>query len=109
MPGPAAAVRRVVAVPRGAYFGWNVRGEAAGAGGMLGRFTGSWMPFARTRAERLKSGDPRRSVLERYPTKADYMSGVTSAVLSLRRRKLLLDEDVIRILEKAGRQDLWTK
>jgi len=30
-------------------------------------------------------------------------------VLSLRRRKLLLDEDVIRILEKAGRQDLWTK
>ena len=76
---------------------------------MLGRFTGSWMPFARTRAERLKSGDPRRSVLERYPTKADYVSRVTSAVLSLRRGKLLLDEDVIGILEKAARQDLWTK
>ena len=98
-----------VAVPLGAYSGWNVRGKSGGAEGMLGRFSGSWMPFARTKAERLKSGDPRRSVLERYPTKADYVSGVTSAVLSLRSRKLLLDEDVIRILEKASRQELWRK
>ena len=94
---------------QGAYTGWNVRNAAGGAGGMLGRFTGSWLTFARTKAERAASGDPRPSVRERYPTKADYMSRITAAVLALRRRHLLLDEDAIRILEKASGRDLWSE
>ena len=59
--------------------------------------------------ERAAGGDPRPSVRERYPTKADYMSRITAAVLALRRRHLLLDEDAIRILEKASGRDLWSE
>ena len=98
-----------VSVPLGTYTGWNVRNAAAGAGGMLGRFRGSWLAFAKTRAERESVGDPRRSVRERYPTRAEYMAKITAAVLALRRRHLLLDEDAIRILEKASRRDLWSE
>ena len=98
-----------VSVPLGAYSGWNVRGKRGGAEGMLGRFTGSWMPFARTKKERQASGDPRRSVQERYPTRADYISKIAAAVLDLRRRKLLLDEDALRILEKSRRHELWSR
>ena len=98
-----------VAVPLGTYTGWNVRDAARGAGGMLGRFSGSWLSFATTKADRLKNGDPRASVRERYPTRADYLAKITAAVLSLCRRRLLLDEDAIRILEKAGRRDLWSR
>ena len=96
-------------MPLGAYSGWNVRGKRGGAEGMLGRFTGSWMPFARTKAERQASGDPRRSVQERYPTRADYISKIAGAVLDLRRRKLLLDEDAVRILERSRRHELWKR
>ena len=76
---------------------------------MLGRFRGSWLAFARTRAERESVGDPRRSVRERYPTRAEYMAKITAAVLALRHRHLLLDEDAIRILEKANGRDLWSE
>ena len=78
--------------------------------GLLGRLTGSWMPFARSRSKREPVGDPRPSVRERYPTRPDYISKITAVALDLRRRcHLLLDEDVIRILEKAQQHELWSR
>src|SRR5262249_46330078 len=55
-----------VAVPLATYTGWNLRRADAGAGGMLASLTGSSLPFAKTKEERHKAGDPRLSLAERY-------------------------------------------
>lgn len=95
-----------VAVPLGTYTGWNLRAPATGAAGMLAPLDGMFLPFARTRAEREQTGDPRLSLQERYPSRADYLSRITEAALRLQRDGLLLAEDVVRTLDQASAQKL---
>lgn len=95
-----------VAVPLGTYTGWNLRAAKFGAETALAPLDGMFLPFARTRAEREKSGDPRLSVRERYPTRAEYLSRLTEAALKLRGEGFLLDEDVVRILERGARVEM---
>ena len=52
-----------LAVPIGTFTGWNLRSEGYSTGEQCGG-TGSFIPFARTRAERESSGDPRLSLEE---------------------------------------------
>ena len=54
-------------VPLGTYTGWNpiARGFFKGHIQSLG---GGYIPFAKTKAQRLASGDPRLSLEERYGT-----------------------------------------
>ncbi|MCB1278933.1 alpha/beta hydrolase domain-containing protein [Prosthecobacter sp.] len=92
-----------VAVPLGTYTGWNLRAPKFGAETMLSPLDGMFLPFAKTKAEREKSGDPRLSLEERYPTRADYLSRLTEAALNLCREGFLLDEDVVRILERSAK------
>jgi len=96
-----------VAVPLATYTGWNLRAASCGAEGMLAPYNGSYLPFARTREERLKSGDPRPSILERYPTRDTYLARVAQAAVQLRDDGLLLDEDAVAILRKAAKKPLW--
>ena len=98
-----------VSVPLATYAGWNIRDPKHGAAGMLGRWSGSRWPLPRTRADREQSGDPRRSILERYPTRADYLAAVTAAALELQGERRLLDEDVTRILQAAARVSAWER
>lgn len=95
-----------VAVPLGTYTGWNLRSAQAGAETMLSPLDGMFLPFAKTRVERERSGDPRPSVEERYPARAEYLSRLTEAALKLRAEGFLLDEDVVRILERGARGKL---
>jgi len=44
--------------PLGTYLGWNLQASGFFKGQLCG-FTGGYVPFARTLADRLKSGDPR--------------------------------------------------
>ena len=76
--------------------------RAAGrrAGDLCG-LTGSYVPFARTRAEREASGDPRPSLEERYASQAEYVGRVAAAARDWQARRLLLQEDVERILDAA--------
>jgi hypothetical protein len=90
-----------VAVPLGAYTGWNLRPAAMGAADELARWSGSSFPFAATAAERKKAGDPRPSLEERYPSQADYVRRVAAAAEKLRRDGYLLDEDVSALVERA--------
>ena len=92
-----------VAVPLGTYTGWNLRGAKFGAETMLSPLDGMFIPFAKTKAEREKTGDPRLSLAERYPTRADYLSRLTEAALKLKAQGFLLDEDVVRILERGAK------
>ena len=68
-----------VAVPLGTYTGWNLRSPLVGAETMLSPLDGMFIPFAKTKSEREKTGDPRLSLEERYPTHAEYLSRLTEA------------------------------
>jgi hypothetical protein len=82
-----------VSVPIATYTGWNLR-KAGFAPGEGCSSTGSTIPFAKTAADRTASGDPRRSLAERYADKADYVNKVQLASKALVEQRLLLDEDV---------------
>jgi len=93
-----------VAVPLGTYTGWNLRKPSFAEGDLLS-MTGSFIPFARTRAERQVSGDPRPSVEERYGDHAGYLGAVTQAVDQLVADGLLLQMDGDRYVEAARRKN----
>ncbi len=96
-----------LAVPLATYTGWNTRSREVGAEGMLARWSGSYLTFSGTSEERRSTGDARPSVRERYPTRASYLSRYAEAVLELQRQRFLLGEDVVEILNKASRHNLW--
>lgn len=93
-----------VAVPRGTYTGWNLRSLQVGAETMLSPLDGMFIPFAKTKAEREKTGDPRLSLEERYPTREAYLSRLAEAAKKLHEERFLLEEDVARIVERASAQ-----
>ena len=63
--------------------------------------TGSFIPFARTKAERLASGDPRLSLEERYGTHEKYVAQVRAAAERLVRGRYLLQDDADRLIKQA--------
>ncbi len=93
-----------VAVPLGTYTGWNLRSPQVGAETMLSPLDGMFIPFAKTKAEREKTGDPRLSLEERYPTREEYLSRFKAAAQKLHEEGFLLEEDVTRIVERASAQ-----
>lgn len=64
--------------PLGTYLGWNV--TAAGFHkGKICNYAGGMIPFAKTKAERMASSDPRASLEERYGSHAGYVQAVQAA------------------------------
>jgi hypothetical protein len=84
--------------PIGTHTGWNLRKAGFGDGELCDNF-GSVLPFAKTREERLKSGDPRPSLAERYPEAADRMAIIERAAKQLVQDRLLLADDVQSFLQ----------
>ena len=78
--------------PSATHTGWNLR-KAGFSEGELCDNNGSMMPFAATREERLRIGDPRPSMEERYPNAGDRAAAVAKATQQLIRDRLLLEED----------------
>jgi hypothetical protein len=88
-----------IAVPRGTCTGWAPRRAGFAEGELFA--LGAWFPFAATREERLRSGDPRLSLEERYPTPGDYVRRIAEVAEQLHADGLLLREDVERIITLA--------
>jgi hypothetical protein len=88
--------------PLGSYLGWNITASGFFKGQICG-FAGGYLPFAATRAEREKAGDPRRSVEERYGTQEGYVCAVTRAANALVRDRFLLRDDADRQIASAGK------
>jgi hypothetical protein len=74
--------------PLGTYLGWNITDGRTSPplaqyrpfhAGQLCDYVGGMIPFARTRAEREASGDPRLSLEERYTDHAGYVQAVRRA------------------------------
>ena len=57
-----------------------------------------------TRAQREASGDPRASVEERYGSKDAYLGRVRDAATALVSKRLMLDEDVERVVGIASQK-----
>ncbi|GJD51729.1 hypothetical protein OPKNFCMD_4485 [Methylobacterium crusticola] len=93
-----------IAVPLATHTGWNLYAAPYPAGELCDR-DGSWLPFARTRAEREAAGDPRPSIAERYPDRSAYGAAVARAAEALVRDRLLLPEDAARYREAAERDE----
>ncbi|HTU90119.1 MAG TPA: alpha/beta hydrolase domain-containing protein [Gemmataceae bacterium] len=87
-----------VAVPLATYTGWNLRRREAGAEAMLANLLGSYIPFPRTKAERLATGDPRSSLEERYGSFASYQRQFTDSCNKLIGDRYLLGEDARRLI-----------
>jgi hypothetical protein len=93
-------------VPLGTHTGWNQRAPETGFPWATARFDGSFVPFARTEAERRVAGDPRPSLEVRYATREDFAAKVRDAANEQVSAGFLLEEDVERaITENMGLYD----
>jgi hypothetical protein len=90
-----------IAVPLAAYTGWNRTKTGFGGDYRLCTASGSFLPFAKTKAERFASGDPRLSLEERYPNHDSYVKKVEQAAKKLVRERFLLKEDAQQIIDTA--------
>jgi hypothetical protein len=90
-----------IAVPLATYTGWSLRAPAFAGDDLCDAF-GQKLEFYQTQAERLAIGDPRPSLKERYPTHGSYLSAVAGVASELHRQRLLLGEDVDRIVQAAA-------
>jgi hypothetical protein len=86
-----------ISVPVATYTSWNLRDESIGAAGELLNLQGSYLPFAKTKAERERTGDPRPALLERYRDFDDYHSRSLAAAQKLVTQGYLLAEDLPRL------------
>jgi hypothetical protein len=91
----------MVQAPLGTYCGWNLRARGFGHGAMH-EFSGSYIPLPETPEERRMTGDPRRSILERYPDAKAYVEASTAAAQQLVEESLMLEEGVEHAAEAAA-------
>jgi hypothetical protein len=84
-----------IAVPLGTYTGWNVYKTQPDE---LADRDGSFIAFARTKAEREATGDPRPSLAERYGSKTGYVEQLRHAAAALVAERLLLPDDADRLV-----------
>ena len=94
-----------VQVPIATYTGWNLFNRSFFEDGFC-TLQGSFIPFARTKAERLAAGDRRPSIEERYPSKEAYVAAVKAAADGLVARRYLLAEDAMRLISQAEREGI---
>ncbi len=89
-----------VQVPLGTYTGWN-QFRTDWFPDQPCELTGSFIPFAATKAERQAAGDPRPSLEERYPNKAAYVNAIRVAADRLVAARFLLPDDGYRLITEA--------
>lgn len=94
-----------IAVPLGTYTGWNMQLPSMSSLNFLSGLVGSFEPFPRTREEREKSADSRRSIQERYSSRQDYLDRVKRASESLVRQRFMLADDIPGVMRRAA--EMW--
>jgi Alpha/beta hydrolase domain len=97
-----------VQVPFATYAGWNLQPRRLAEDELSG-LLGSYIAFAKTKAERRKAGDPRLSVEERYKDQTDYVQKISRATRSLVEKRFLLAEDAQRMIHEAKKRRLFAK
>ena len=99
-----------ITVPLATYTGWNLRDPSIGAPDQRLAFEGSYVPFAKTAAEREATKDPRRSIAERYRNRFEYLTRYAAALDVLVKENWILEEDRVPMMKRAEQQwDLATQ
>jgi hypothetical protein len=96
-----------IEVPIGTYGGWNFRNPSIGSADQLFGEIGSFHPFPRTKAERMKTGDSRLSIEERYASREEYISKATSVARQMVQDRFLLPQDVSDPVNQAAALYEW--
>lgn len=96
-----------IIVPVATYTGWNLRDLSIGAPDQRVAFEGSYLPFPKTTADRQKTGDPRKSIAERYSSGEDYMIQYKNAVDDLIKQRWILPEDRDAMIHRGELE--WTE
>ena len=91
--------------PLGSYVGWNVTAAGFDKGKQC-TLSGGFIPFAKTKAERMASGDPRPSLQERYGNHAGYVAVVRAAAQKAVHDRFLLPEDAEQLVDQASASDV---
>jgi hypothetical protein len=91
--------------PLGTYLGWNVTADGFDKGKIC-TLSGGYVPFAKTKAERLASGDPRLSLEERYGNHKAYVETVRVAAEKAVKERFLLRADADRLIAQAEASDV---
>ena len=90
----------LVMAPLGTYLGFNIT-VAGFHEGQVCNYVGGYVPFARTRAERLANGDARPSLEERYADHEGYVAAVRAAAEKAFAEGFLLPADRDRLIKQA--------
>jgi len=94
-----------IRAPLGTSSGWNVRAPGHRPGNLCG-LTGSYLPFAQTRAQRQATGDPLKSLEERYRDHRGFVDAVRKAGRELVKERFLLQQDADRYVQQAEASDV---
>jgi Alpha/beta hydrolase domain len=98
------------AAPLATYAAWNLRDPSIGAPDQRVAFEASWIPFPKTAADRQRTGDPRKSIEERYKSKEFYLRHYSNALDQLIKDRWILSEDRDAVLERGVQEwDFATK
>jgi hypothetical protein len=95
-----------VTAPLATYTGWALRSGPQAGDGCEG--AGQFISFARTKAERVASGDPRLSIEERYASFSAYYSAARNAIRDMVGKRLMLEEDSAASLSRLVKAGLAT-
>jgi hypothetical protein len=92
-----------VSVPLATTTGRNFRAERIGNPTTVFALLGSYMPLARTKAERESRHDPRLSIEERYKGRDDYLQRIRRAADALVKQRFILEQDLEDVVQRATR------
>lgn len=95
----------MVSAPLASFTGWNRYKAQVSASDANPGNSGSTLPFAWTKSQRVALGDPRRSVEERYHSREAYQTRLKAEALQLVSDGYLLDEDAPLVVAQA--MSLW--
>ncbi len=90
-------------VPLGTYTAWNWKLPEFARFGFISGLNGAFIPFARTRDERMAAHDPRLSIEERYGNREGFMKASAASIDNAIAKRFLLPIQREDILAKMGR------
>jgi hypothetical protein len=93
-----------ISAPLATYTGWNLRDPSIGGPSQRIAFEGSYLPFPKDAVSRKQSGDPRKSIAERYADRQTYLKKFAQAADELIHQRWILPEDRDPLLQRGGEE-----
>jgi hypothetical protein len=93
-----------ITVPLATYASWNLRDPSIGASDQRVSFEASFIPFPKNAADRAATGDPRKSIAERYANRDEYLWRYSNAVDDLVKQRWILPGDRAVLLQLGAQE-----